>query len=381
MATRAIRDLGMYVVGLAACAGSGRPLLEVPATPPPPDSSALLTRVILIGDAGAPGPDDPVLRAMERDAARDPDRTLVIFLGDNIYPRGLPDVGDPTRRLAEEKLIRQLAPVARAGVRAIMVPGNHDWDRQGPGGYAAVRRQEAFVTDHFPMVEYLPGGGCPGPVARDVAGLRILALDTQWWLHSGPKPADSLAGCAAWREEDVAQRVAALGGEADRPVLVVAHHPLASGGEHGGHFPWQDHLFPLRAVGSWGWIPLPGAGSLYPRARAAGISNQDLSGRRYRTLIRTMAAALRGRTPAIWAAGHEHNLQVMRGTIARHLLVSGSGYFGHGSYVTASDSTAYASAGSGYLLLDVRASGRLRLTVREVSANGATHSTYISDLD
>src|SRR3989441_1671350 len=52
----------------------------------------------------------------------------------------------------------------------------------------------------------------------------------------------------------------------------------------GGHFGWQDHVFPLREVKSWLWIPLPLIGFTYPIARESGISSQDAPSTAYRRM-------------------------------------------------------------------------------------------------
>jgi len=156
----------------------------------------------------------------------------------------------------------------------------------------------------------------------------------------------------------------------DRQVVVTTHHPLASGGEHGGHFDWTRHIFPFRALKSWAWVPLPIVGSLYPAIRASGVSDQDIPGSGNRHMREALAAAVVDHPPLVWAAGHEHNLQVIRGTVARHLLVSGSGYFGHGGFAQWSDSTVYASDRSGYMRLDVTPDGRVRLAVVVVDKAG-----------
>src|SRR5207245_4563265 len=77
-------------------------------------------------------------------------------------------------------------------------------DRQGPRGWDAIRRQERFLAAlGDARVALLPGGGCPGPRVVDLAGgVRLVALDTEWWLHDGRKPANptSEIGRAACRD-------------------------------------------------------------------------------------------------------------------------------------------------------------------------------------
>ena len=48
------------------------------------------TSVFLVGDAGAARPGDRVLAELVRQAKLAPPRSTVVFLGDNVYPGGVP---------------------------------------------------------------------------------------------------------------------------------------------------------------------------------------------------------------------------------------------------------------------------------------------------
>ena len=218
----------------------------------------------------------------------------------------------------------------------------------------------------------LPAEGCPGPVVRDVGTrLRIIALDTQWWLHPYAKPVHPKSDCAHDSEEEVVDALrAAIEGAGERRVVVAAHHPLATWGIHGGNFGWRDHIFPRRAKRSWLWIPLPGIGSAYPLARRRGVSDQDLSGALNVRMREAIAGAFSKAGPLVYAAGHEHNLQVIKGKGAEYLLVSGTGFYGHTSRVAHGEDTLYAARASGFMRLDVSPTGEVRLAVVAADAAG-----------
>ena len=344
-----------------------------PRLPLPPGAGAspdeIDTTLFLIGDAGEPlRRGDPVLAALRRAVADRPERTIVAFLGDNIYARGMPPEGAPDRRDAERRINAQLAVVAGTGARGIFVPGNHDWAR-GERGWDAIRRQGAYVAARGdPRVTMVPSDGCPGPVVEDAgARVRLIVLDTQWWLHEGPKPRDPESSCSADSEEEVSAALREATKDAgDRNVIVLAHHPLATGGSHGGHFTWQQHLFPLREFSRGLWIPLPVIGSAYPISRNRGVSSQDLSSGENRRMRLVLEDALAAHRPLVYAAGHEHNLQVIRGVGGSWHLVSGAGSYNHVGPVAWRDSTTFAVAASGYMRLDVLGDGRTRLGVMTV---------------
>ncbi len=371
-----IAALATGVLVVASC--QSQPRLVTPPAPAPASDSIDVT-VFLVGDAGKPNlSGDLVLLAAAAAVGEQPDRSVVVFLGDNVYPAGLPPTGSPNRKLAERRLAAQVDVVVD-GARGIFVPGNHDWAESGDDGWNTIRRQQEFLAAQGnARISLQPSGGCPGPVAVDVGEwLRLIALDTQWWLHPGEKPTDPTSDCRADAPGEVTDSVRTLLRRAgDRVVGILAHHPMASGGIHGGHFGILDHLFPLRALKSWLWVPLPIVGSLYPLARASGISAQDLSGDAYIAMLDSLSAAFAERVPLFYASGHEHNLQVIDDSRVRHILVSGGGYYGHTTRVVYLRQSRYAEAESGFMRVDVLTDGRVRLGVMAVGPEGDVREDF-----
>jgi hypothetical protein len=372
----------LRAVALAGALGAAvwASALGAPQTPPAEFDLSLL----LIGDAGAPVANDPVLAALSRALAADPGRRLAVFLGDNVYPRGLPAESAPGRLEGERTLDAQIEAARRAGARAVFVPGNHDWELDGRRGWEAVRRQGAYIAARGgPGVTLLPKDGCPGPVVSDVgAVLRLVALDTHWWLHDGPRPVHPTSSCAADSEEEVQAALAeALATAGGRQVVVVGHHPLDSGGPHGGHFSWKDHLFPLRAWKSWLWLPLPGPGSAYPLARREGITDQDIPGAKYSRLRQALESVFALHPPRVYAAGHEHSLQVLRGRPVPYLVVSGAGSLDHTTSVAKLKGSLFAESSSGFVRLDLAGNSQARLSVFIVNARGEAREAFTHRLD
>src|SRR5438034_267085 len=226
-------------IGLHGCGHASAGGAAPAAVPPAPPAEIDLT-LFLIGDAGAPAvpPDsEPVFMGLRAAAASVP-HAVIVFLGDNVYPSGMPDSAAPTRAAADRALTQELRVLHASGARGVVVPGNHDWDSMQPGGWDAVRRQERFIAaQRDAHVTFLPGGGCPGPAVLDVGRVvRLVALDTQWWLQEGPKPQHPASSCPADSEREVIDSVrAALGTAGARHVVVIAPHPLVSGAGTFGH--------------------------------------------------------------------------------------------------------------------------------------------------
>ena len=361
-ALAAIAALAPLALAIATAACSQRVAYVHPALlpAPAPATAPVQYRLVLIGDAGEPKDPEPVLTAARDWGSRLPGRTAVVYLGDNAYPRGFIE-----RRLvdAEARVARQIDAVHGIGAEIVFLPGNHDWDKSDKDGLLAIRRQAAFVTGRG--ATFRPAPGCAGPEVLDLpAGapaVRVVFLDTQWWLHRWSR-AD---GCAAATPPDI---VAALSRalETPLPVVVTAHHPIATHGPHGGFYDWRAHLFPLGDL--WRWarrLPLPVVGSLYPITRTLLRSRQDLGNRTNRLMRDAIGSALAGATqPAlkVYAAGHEHSLQVLTHDAVDYALVSGAGSSDHQSPVAKRADTRFALSGAGFLVLDVTADG-VRLTV------------------
>ena len=293
------------------------------------------TTLFLIGDAGEPDPRQvgPPLDSLTAQAAAAPDRSIIMFLGDNIYPAGIPAEGaaewaDARRRV--EAQVRAIPP----GAQGIFLPGNHDWANSGPFGLYSIRLQEQFIASlaRGRNVRLLPSNGCPGPVTLDIGRLRLVTLDTQWWLHSFIVR-DSVSNCPT---NTVATVTAALRGEvrpvgSGRIVVVGAHHPLMTGGLHGSYC---DITGPFRRFGG---------------------RSQDIMSSANRTMRDSIRSAFAGRPPLAFVAGHDHSLQVLRGgNEVDYLLVSGAGAPSKVSCAVRLRESYYVSARSvGFMRLDI----------------------------
>jgi hypothetical protein len=264
------------------------------------------TTLFLLGDAGEPDPRQvgAPLDSLAVQAAEAPERSVIVFLGDNVYPGGVPEEGaaewaDARRRL--EAQVRAIPP----GVRGIFVPGNHDWGDERAFGLYSIRLQEQMIASmaRGRNVRMLPGNGCPGPVSVDFGRLRVVTLDTQWWLHSYIVR-DSSSHCP---ESTMGAVTASLRDQVHPPgdgrvVFVVGHHPLMTGGAHGGY-----------------------CGVAGPFRRFGGTS-QDILGGANQQMRDSLRSAFATRPPLAYAAGHDHTLQVLRGgRNVDYVLVTGAG--------------------------------------------------------
>ena len=263
------------------------------------------TTLFLIGDMGEPDPRvyPSVLDSLKRQAADARGRAVIVYLGDNVYPSGVPIDSALTWPDARRRLEVQIDAVP-PGATGIFIPGNHDWSSAGPYGLYSVRLQERMIASlaRGRDVRMLPGNGCPGPVALDVGRLRLIAIDTQWWLHDyivrdDKSKCNTTVGGVTQALRDL------IKGTADgRVAIPAAHHPLMTGGEHGGY-----------------------CGVAGPFRRLGGYS-QDILSSSNKTMRDSLESAFRAKPPLIYAAGHSHTLELMKGAAStQYLVVSGAG--------------------------------------------------------
>jgi hypothetical protein len=320
-------------------------------------------RVILAGDAGAVGPDSPVLRLLARWGNAFPERTAVLFLGDNIYPAGLQD-NDPSHG---EVILRRLLKTTRAF--KLFLPGNHDWGyRRQQRRTRIVGNQQAFIERHGDEADFRPKNGCPGPDLLPLleageglkGGLVIVALDLHWWLV----PEDSRPPCEGIDDTKVfVERLEAILEEhRDHNLVVAAHHPLKTAGPHGGH-----------TRGFWA--------DLVVRIIYRFYTIQDVMEPSYTEMVGVLSKALAEHPPLAVVAGHDHNLQVLEGGDTSRLAIV-SGAFSRLTTVTAIEETLFAHAQLGFVVMDFYAGedGRDTVVVRVIES-GSDEQVFAATYD
>ena len=336
-------------------------------------------RLLLLGDGGEPKPDEPVLKTLAEWAEKDAARTSIVFLGDNMYPEGMTE---RKKHEASTRITPQLAVVKTTGAHGLFIPGNHDWASGKTEGYSALRAQEEFINNALADEEnFLPSGGSPGPVMLELPKanpvLRLIVLDTQWWLHQHEKPNKS-------PEKVIEELIALL--DTALPVIVIGHHPLQSYGSHGGFYDWKAHLFPIRFLKKWLWIPIPIVGSAYPHARwHLYRSDQDMNGARNKNMVAQLNRAFttrksppQGPPLLIYASGHEHSLQVLKGNVTDYLLVSGAAASRKVTAVMSGDNTLFAHQHTGFMAIDFLNDGKVLLRVVEPESNGVVFHRWLT---
>jgi hypothetical protein len=333
--------------------------------------SVITKRIILIGDAGEPSlkEKEPVLVALQRMASEIKDSSVVIFLGDNIYPIGLTEENNSKRIEYERRIDEQIDAVVSSMATGFFIPGNHDWNRGKPDGIEYIKRQYEYVTEKtVNKVFFKPKNGFPGPEYFDFGNnLRIIFLDTQWWLQNEDSRTSSSDDCDINSEEEIITELSKLIEDENKFIIITGHHPLISYGRHGGNYSFVTHLFPLTELNKNLYLPLPIIGSMFVFIKNLGISVQDISNLTYKSMIRRIESVIQKRKGIIYASGHDHALQALRGNNDNLYIVSGAGIFDLvDDHVGYGDETLYADNVPGFFMLDFLADGRIKLSAIQV---------------
>lgn len=282
----------------------------------------------LIGDGGEPTVGNEkyreTIQRIQQSNGNIP--SALVFLGDNVYPRGLEAEGHSNRKQGEEILKSQIS-IAKNIDQVFFIPGNHDWKRGRLNGFNQLMNQQAWIDSlNNKSIQFLPRDGCPGPVEVNLSeDLVLVIIDSQWWLHSWEKPQGENSLCDT---KDIKEVIASLEDILQRndgkQVVVVAHHPIYTYGEHGGVSRLKDHLFPLTNAAKGLYLPLPVLGSIYPLYRKAFGNIQDVAHPTYRQFRTAVHELLKKYPGAIYASGHEHALEYSNRDSV-HYVVSGAG--------------------------------------------------------
>lgn len=295
--------------------------IENPVSLNATDSSKIAHTFFLVGDAGNANEDkaQQTLKLLENRLKKSDKNSTLLFLGDNIYPKGLPNTDHPEERiLAETKLTNQLNLSKDFKGKTIFIPGNHDWY----SGIKGLERQAKFVNEYLNDTKaFLPRKSCGIDDVKINDEITLIAIDSQWFLEDWNNSPTINDDCdIKTRNAFFEELENVLNKNQDKTILVALHHPLMSNGTHGGQFSIEKQLFPLEQK-----IPLPVIGSLFNLLRkTSGISPQDIQNKQYTFFIKRVKTLLQSQENIIVVSGHDHNLQYIEKENIKQ-IISGAG--------------------------------------------------------
>lgn len=341
-------------------------------------------RIYLIGDAGElRGNTQPVVEWIKQHADVNDEKSTFIYLGDNIYPLGLPMEGEPTYPDAKRILDAQISLVRGKKSKAYFVLGNHDWKNGKLGGWQQAINQQQYINGlEQPNISVFPQEGCPGPVPVELSD-KVVAVfvDSQWFLYVHEKPGPG-SNCEAKTTEEFATELREIVARYPNHLLmIVMHHPLYTFGTHGSNYGWKEHLFPLTAINPNLYIPLPVIGSIYPISRGVFGSLQDVRHPLYRNMVNIIEGVLKEHPNPLHVAGHEHSLQMIRKDKIPY-IVSGSGINISRVKENRVGSLLFSDVShNGFALLEIRKSGSVEAKFYNTTLTDMDHPLFVHRID
>ncbi|WP_366184186.1 metallophosphoesterase [Flavobacterium ovatum] len=285
------------------------------------DSSKIAHTFYLIGDAGNISEENPksILFALSEKLKTADKNSTLLFLGDNVYPKGIPSKKSaPSYRSAEQKLLNQLEITKNFKGQTIFIPGNHDWY----SGIKGLKEQEDLVQAYLKDKKaFSPRKGCAIDDVKINDKVLLITIDSQWYLEDWNKTPTINEDCDIKTRDAFFEEIEnLLNKNKDKTIILAMHHPLITNGSHGGQFSWKKQLFPLEQK-----IPLPIIGSFLNLIRkTSGVSPQDIQNKQYSKLVNRIKTLIQGQDNMVVVSGHDHNLQYIDHQNIKQ-IISGAG--------------------------------------------------------
>ncbi|CAD7801728.1 hypothetical protein CHRY9390_00819 [Chryseobacterium aquaeductus] len=304
-------------------------------------------KIFLVGDAG--NADEPqaqqTLNFIKNKLDSADKNSMLLFLGDNIYPLGMPWESDKDYPEAKEKLENQLAITKNFKGKTLVIPGNHDWYH----GLEGLKAEEEFVKSYLnDKKAFLPKNSCPIDDINLTKDIKLIVIDSEWALTNWDKHPGINKGCDIKTKEDFyAEFKDLIIKYQDKRIIVALHHPVISSGTHAGYTSAKSHLFPLGSK-----IPLPGIASFVNILRStSGVSMEDFSNNHYTEFAGRIKSIIQDKENVILVSGHDHNLQYH---VNRNIKQIVSGAASKTDPSTIFEKTDFSYGGSGFGVLNLR---------------------------
>lgn len=304
-------------------------------------------KLFLVGDAGNADESQSqnTLQLLKKQLEAADSNSMLIFLGDNIYPSGMPKESDKDYATAKQKLEDQLSIVKNFKGRTLVIPGNHDWY----SGLDGIKAQEDFVKNYInDKKAFLPKNSCPIDDISLTKDIKLIVIDSEWALLNWDNHPGINKNCdIKTREEFFTEFKDLINKNQDKRIIVALHHPIISTGTHAGYNSAKSHLFPLKSK-----VPVPGVASVINVVRSSsGASPEDISNKHYADLANRLKSIVQDKENIIFVSGHDHNLQYHELRNIRQ-IISGAG--SKVDPATIGEKTDFSYGGSGFAVLNIR---------------------------
>ncbi|MFK8008772.1 MAG: hypothetical protein AB8H03_20600 [Saprospiraceae bacterium] len=283
--------------------------------------------------------------------------STILFLGDIISKNGI----DKTPNKEEVNKIQNILDLAATAEQSIFVPGDKEWDDGGKEGFRKVKSLEKHFKKE--KIQITPSDGCLGPEVVDVGDfLRIITINTQWWVHRYQKPESEDLDCPAFNEVEFWDELeSAMNDAEDRNVILAAHHPILSFGQYAGYGLTRQHFSPP-IIGSFiaGYHQSVGTKKDLTQAALVNFSNELLK-------------RLERFPPIIYASGHEYDLQLNYKSGSYHL---NSGAIHQAKKTSKNRYSKFRQSKPGVAHLEFSKDGEVSMKIWDVQSDGSLKNNH-----
>jgi hypothetical protein len=304
----------------------------------------VIHRIAFIGDAGnaAINPNsEKLFRAMGVRLNKLETAETLVFLGDNIYDKGFQgnqlECGNDS--IEAKNLDAQLYLGKATRNISYFLPGNHDWDYHEEPDLKLMKKQKKYLEDCGRETRYVPSEGDKLSLVSNIDNnlFTMIFLDSHALMTVEKTKQDQ----AYAQLKEIFNK-----GDSHKPVIITAHHPIATYGPHGGCY--QQDYFGHSVINFF---------------RRNGISwGQDINAKEYAAYIQRLNSIIPKEKRVLFIAGHDHSLQILSlEEGADYSIVSGSG--SNLSPACHGDNTLFAQEALGYVEISFRQEGQLTAEV------------------
>jgi len=343
---------------------------------------SVMHAIYLIGDGGRDTLPSAALQLLAFENFDDM-QSSVIFLGNNVYPKGnYTNETSLKAKIAERKLTAQFELFTTYQGQFYILPGNKDWKNGLPGGFQSVKQQQQISNDWFLKNStvknaktgvYFKSVGLPGPIVQMIhPQIKLVMLDSQWWLQGDMfHKVGKLSGKNRKKTSEAAFRqldsIVENSGKTNELLIVAAHHPIITNGFHA-------HLRqPFRFLINYTPMQLFGILGLNRFFR------QDLTQHRYKKYRKRISEIIQAHPSCVYVSGHEHAMEYFEKN-GNHFIVSGSSerldkldrYIFPAKFMDDIE--------NGFFKLSLMSSGKVQLAAFGVNARGEYWRTSILQL-
>ena len=322
----------------SACA-TYKPQYNSSNTSPTFPEKEIIHSFYLIGDAGnsALGSESEALQGFKVELNKATKHSTALFLGDNIYPKGMPKKNEDGRAFAEHQMKVQTNAVKDFKGDAIFIPGNHDWYSDGLKG---LKRQEEYIEKALGKNTFLPENGCPIEKVAINDDIVMIIIDSEWYLTNWDKHPTINDDCEIKTRVKFFEELESLLKKARGKTTIIAmHHPMFSNGPHGGKYDFASHMKPIPVLGTLKNV----------LRKTSGVSPADLQNKKYNTFKKRVVTLAQENEKSIFVSGHEHSLQyLVKDNLPQ--IISGSG---SKATATRNVSDQFSASDAGFARLDV----------------------------